>query len=111
MPNTKQFEAWDINDMLFGNNETKYLSMVEISDLFFSKIKEVYRILNEGKVAFIELPGEDCNYTITKESSYIFILSEESIVPAPFIEKNSIEIINWLFTKAPYMGMVGQSNK
>jgi hypothetical protein len=110
MPNTKQFEAFDINDLIFGSGEIKYLDMFELSDQFFVKIKEILKYLSEEKVASIEIPNEDCLYNIKKVSSELFLIKMNSVAEVDILQVNGIELVNWLFAKAPFMAMVGYSN-
>lgn len=110
MPNTKQFEAFDINDMLFGSGEMKMLSMVEMSEVFFAKITEIYNYLDEDKMVSIEIPEEDALATITRINSNQFFLAIKSNEPISGKHLTAIELVNWIFAKAPFMAMVGYSN-
>jgi hypothetical protein len=110
MPNTKQFEAFDINDLIFGSQEVKKLSMIEISQVFFLKINEIYNYLEEGKMASIEIPEEDMVATITKIDSNHFVLVRKGFEPINLTHMTAIELVNWIFAKAPFMALVGYSN-
>lgn len=109
MPNTKQFEAFDVNELIFGGSP-KMLSMVEVSEEFFKSIKQVYEFLEEGKTVSIEVPIEECLYHLKRESKYVFKLTKSGGEPKLPSMLKPIETVNWLFAKAPFFGLVGYSN-
>jgi hypothetical protein len=110
MPNTKQFEAFDLNEVLFGSGKITKLSMVEISEIFFLKINEIYKYLEEGKMVSIEVPEKDMLATITKIDSNHFVLACKGDQPISLKHLSAIEMVNWIFATAPFMAMVGYSN-
>jgi hypothetical protein len=110
MPNTKQFEAFDLNEILFGSGKITKLSMVEISEIFFTKINEIYNFLEEGKVVSIEVPNHDCLYHLTRFNSDHYVLTDRVTDQSEAKHLTAIETVNWLFATAPFMAMVGYSN-
>jgi hypothetical protein len=109
LPKTKQFEYMDINDFIFGMKEVKYMDMYEISNHYFNHIMLVYKYLEEGKVVVTEVPEEDCTFHIEKITSEKFIISKNGFADFSS-EYNAIELVNWLFAKAPWFSMVGYNN-
>src|SRR3954468_6318033 len=109
MPKTKQFEAYSIQDMIFGGKPKLY-SMEEISRQFFQHIEQVYEFLNENKVISIEIPIEDRLYHIKKIDSANFRITGVGGSPAESRMFDGIETVNWLFEKAPFISLVGVSN-
>ena len=110
MPNTKQFEAVDLNDLIFGTGESKWLNMYEITAVYVENITQTFKFLEEGKIASIEIPEDNCHYYLKKITSELFILEGIGEEPFPKTEFTGIEVVNWLFRRAPYISIVGYSN-
>lgn len=110
MPRTKQFEAVDINDLIFNGGKKKYLDMYEISEQFYSHITQIYKFLEEDKTVTFEVPAEDCLYHIKKIHPGFFELRKSTSEPDARSCYTAIELVNFVFAKAPFIAMVGYSN-
>jgi len=110
MPKTKQFEAVDINELIFGTGESKWLDMYDISAIYFEHITQTLKFLEEGKIASIEIPEDNCHYYLKKVTSELFILEGQGLEPFPKTEFKAIDVVNWLFRRAPFISIVGYSN-
>lgn len=110
MPKTKQFEAVDLNDLIFGSGESKWLNMYEITGIYVENIVQTYNFLEEGKIVSIEVPHDNCHYYLTKVNSESFFLQGFGENPLEKKEMTGIEVVNWLFKKAPFISIVGYSN-
>lgn len=112
MPKVKQFEAIDINDLIFGSGESMYLSMEEITEAFITHIHQVYKFLDQGRTVSIEMPIEECFYYLKKvsENDDDFKLTKMSSEPTHTEHLDGIGTVNWLFAKAPFISLVGYSN-
>lgn len=109
MPNKKRFEAFDINDLIFGGSP-KMLSMIEIAETFYSHIEAVLKYLSEGKTIVIEIPNDDAMYNISKKNDDMFILEKNTMDEKEAFNLGAIHIVNWLFENAPFISVVGFSN-
>jgi hypothetical protein len=110
MPDTKQFEAYTIQDMIFGGKPGLY-SMREVSKQFYERIEHIYNYLIEGKTAAIEVPLEDRFYYLKRIDSSTYQLTGVGGKPAESTQLDAIETVNWLFAKAPFISVVGISNE
>ena len=108
MPNIKQFEAISLEELIFGG-DIKYLTMEEMSEVFFNNIKSVYTFLIEGKTVSMEVPNDECLYHITKLESNFYKLEKMGNDNAVSCF-TPIEFVNWLFKTAPFISMVGYDN-
>jgi hypothetical protein len=110
MPSTKQFEAVDINELIFGTGKSKWLNMYEISKIYYEHIEQAFKFLEEGKIVSMEVPADERFYYLKKINSDSFTLQALGKDPFEKKELKAIETVNWLFEKAPFISMVGYSN-
>lgn len=108
MPSKPRFEAFDINDLIFGG-KVKMLSMIEISEVFFNHINMALQLLDDGKTVSIEIPNDDALYHLSKKDEETFLL-EKCGHDVPKAELDAINTVNWLFARAPFISLVGYSN-
>jgi hypothetical protein len=108
MPNKPRFEAFDINDLIFGG-KVKMLSMIEISDLFYNHINMALLLLDDGETVSIEIPNDDALYHLYQVDEDTFCL-EKVGYDVPKTEMDAINTVNWLFARAPFISLVGYSN-
>lgn len=104
MPNKKRFESLNLTVPF----TIQLLDMYEITDIYARHITLVYDYIVENKEVSIEVPNEDKVYKVFQISRDEFFVGEyagnsEDEVLGP------IELVNWLFAKAPFISMVGYS--
>ena len=106
MPKTKQFEAYDLS--LFPPFKIIKLSMLEMSEVFYKHILHVYTLLEENKQATVEVPFEDRLYKMIRINSNQFEMKEYGGDQVVLHLMNGIELVNFLFAKAPFISLVGE---
>lgn len=108
MPNKKQFSSLSLSVPF----KIEYLSMVEISEIYYSHIQHIYELLSMEKIVFLEIPDRDLVCHIIRIDSEQFAVREfrDGGSEVVLVSHSPIEFVNWLFAAAPFIPYVGESN-
>jgi hypothetical protein len=109
VPNKPQFEAFDIMEFIY-DRKVKMISMQDICKVFYQHIETTMQYLIEGKVVCMEVPIEDGLYHITKIDSDTYLVKMQGDHGTEVKTLNAIELVNFMFEKAPFISLVGYSN-